>query len=335
MFLKSSIETLMRAESLKGIVCHEVLNEILNPNMNPLQVAAFLALLRAKRETTEELFAFIKALQKKMIEVPTISTVLDIVGTGGDGLNTINISTGSAILAASCGVKIAKHGNRASSSQTGSADVLEALGVNIELTKDQINHCIEKVGIGFCFSPNFHPITGHLRQIRKQLNIPTTFNIIGPLLNPARASYTILGVYDESLMPIMADLLIELGSKRSIIVHGCGLDEISTVGPAKVIEIDQGQKIEYLLDPIEYGFPYCQTKDLRGGDPDINANLLLKAFQGGKGPISDTLILNAAAAMYLYGLQPSIAEAVLYVRENLYSGLALKLLNHWIECSHE
>lgn len=335
MILKTSIEKLMRREHLDSIASQQVIDEILDPSINPLQIAAFLTLLRAKQETAEELTAIVKVLRAKMITVPTNSTVLDIVGTGGDGFNTINISTGSAILAASCGVKIAKHGNRSVSSLTGSADVLEALGINIHLSRNQISRCIDEVGIGFCYSPNFHPMTQTLRSFRKQLNIPTTFNILGPLLNPANAAHILLGVLDEALMPIMADVLIQTGSKRSIIAHGSGLDEISCAGPFKIIEINGNEKIESTFDPLDFGFTRCTIEDLRGGEAKINAQLLLDTFKGKRGPIAETLILNAAVALYIYGICPSISDAILHVSDNLYRGSALTLLTKWIEFSYD
>jgi anthranilate phosphoribosyltransferase len=335
MILKSSIEKLMRGENLKSIVCQQVLNEMLDPAINPLQIAAFLVLLRAKQETADELSAIVHVLRDKMIVVPTHHAVLDIVGTGGDGLNSVNISTGSALLAASCGIKVAKHGNRSVSSLTGSADVLEALGVNIQLTADQISKSIDQVGIGFCYSPHFHPMTQALRQLRKELNVPTTFNMIGPLLNPANAAHTLLGVPNEALLPIMADVFIQTGSQRSVVVHSMGLDEISCAGPTKIIEINGKEKLEYRIDPLDFGLPRCHITDLQGGDAAMNARLLLEVFKGKGGPIADTLVLNAAVALYIYGLAPSIKEAVSYASHHLYSGAVLTLLKNWIEFSHE
>lgn len=335
MILKSSIEKLMRGEDLKNSDCQQALDEILNPTVNPLQIAAFLVLMRAKRETADELSAIVKALRDKMIMVPTSHAVLDIVGTGGDGLNTVNISTGSAMLAASCGIKVAKHGNRSVSSLTGSADVLEALGINIELSPDQISKSIAEIGIGFCFSPNFHPVTKRLRHFRKELNVPTTFNILGPLLNPANAAHVILGVFDEALLPIMADVLIQTGNDRSVVVHGMGSDEITCAGPTQIIEVIQQEKVEFMLDPLQFGLARCSIVDLRGGDANMNAQLLLDTFKGKRGPIADTLMLNAAVALYIYGLYPSIAEALSHARDNLYSGTVLTLLNNWIEFSND
>jgi len=335
MMLKSSIEKLMRGENLPAVVCQQVLDELLTPTVNPLQVAAFLVLLRTKQETASEIAGMVTALRNKMLVVPTKHKVLDIVGTGGDGLNTINISTGSAMLAASCGVKIAKHGNRAVSSLAGSADVLEALGVNIQLTPEQISKSIDEVGIGFCYSPNFHPMTQTLKQFRKELNVATTFNILGPLLNPANAAFTILGVMNAALLPIMADVLMQAGTEHSMVVHGMGLDEISCVGPAKIIEIKHQQKFEYILDPLDFGLDRCSITDLQGGGASVNAQLLLNAFKRKKGPIADTLILNAAIAMYLYGMHLTIDESLQHAKENLFQGEVLKLLNNWIEFSHD
>lgn len=335
MMLRPTIEKLMRREHLDSIVCQQVFDEILDPSINPLQIAAFLILLRAKQETPEELAAIVKALRKKMINVPTSTRVLDIVGTGGDGFNTINISTGSAILAASCGVKIAKHGNRSVSSLTGSADVLEALGINIHLTPQQINKSIDEIGIGFCYSPYFHPMMQTLKAIRKQLNLPTTFNILGPLLNPAKAQHTILGVMNETLMSIMADVLIQTGSKRSMVVHGSGLDEISCVGPVKIIETNGNKKNEYSLDPLDLGLSRCRIEDLRGGDARTNAQLLLNTFKGKRGPIAETLILNAAVALYIYGTHSSISDAISHVSDRLYRGEAFTLLTKWIAFTYD
>ena len=298
--------------------------------------SVFIVGRETRKETVEELVAAINVLREFMLPVKVSGAhLIDIVGTGGDGFHTINISTGSAILAASCGVKVAKHGNRSVSSLTGSADVLEALGVNIQLSPNKISQCIDEVGIGFCYSPNFHPMTQALRSFRKQLNLPTTFNLLGPLLNPANAAHILLGVMDEALIPIMADVLIQTGNKRSIIVHGSGLDEISCVGPVKMIEVNGNEKIESILDPLDFGFARCTIGDLRGDEAKINAQLLLDTFKGKRGPIAETLILNAAVALYLYGTHTSIAEAISQVSDHLYAGSALILLNRWIEFSNE
>lgn len=334
MILKCSIEKLMRKENLASDLCRQALEEMLSAE-NPMQTAAFLVLLRAKPETTEELAAIVNTLRDKMLVVPTKHMVLDIVGTGGDGLNTVNISTGSAILAASCGVKIAKHGNRAASSLAGSADVLEALGVGTNLSPEKISMSIDQIGIGFCYSPNFHPVTCKLRELRKQLNVPTSFNLLGPLLNPANAMHLVLGVLDDALLIKMADLVKRTGNGRSVVVHGCGLDEISCVGPSKIIEITPKENIESVIDPVEFGLSYCRISDLQGGEAVTNAQLLLDAFRGKRKEIGETLILNAAVALYIYGIFSSIKEAIPFASEKLYGGAALTLLKNWVEFCHD
>lgn len=335
MLLKSAIEKLTKGQDLKSHEMENILTQIFDPSLNPLQLAAFLVLLRAKPETSEELATLVKAMRNHMLTVPTHFDVLDIVGTGGDLQHTVNISTGSAMLAASCGVKVAKHGNHAVSSLAGSADVIEALGINLHLTPEHVAKCIETIGIGFCYAPNFHPMTQALRQFRKELGVPTSFNLLGPLLNPADASHLVLGVLDETLMPKMAEVLMQLGTKRSVIVHGSHLDEISTLGPAKVIEVSKDGLHEYELDPLDLDLPRCGINDLRGGDAMHNAALLKDTFKGKKGPIADTLIFNAAVALHIYGKYPSLQEASAHAKETLYSGQVHTLLTNWIEFSHE
>lgn len=332
--LKKAVETLMQHKDLDKALCEQAFAALLDPESNPLQMAAFLVLLRAKPETPEELAVVVALLRQKMVKVNTKHKVLDIVGTGGDGANTVNISTGSAILAASCGIKIAKHGNRAVSSLAGSADVLEAFGVNIDLSPEKISACIDEIGIGFCFSPNFHDSLKTLRTFRKQLNIPTTLNILGPLLNPADAKYFVLGVYDVRLQQMMADVLKQTGCEKAVVVHGSGLDEISSIGPAEIIEVTQTSTKKSIIDPQEYGIARCEVSDLKGGDAAHNAKLLREVFNGKKGAIADTLMLNAAVALWLYGLHPSVKEALLHTKENLSNGAASILLNKWIEFSH-
>lgn len=333
--LKESIDILMRGEHLNAFTCRQVFEEMLNPDVNALQVAAFLVLLRTKKETINELLAILKVMQEKMLLVHTQHSVLDIVGTGGDGFNTINISTGSALLAASCGIKIAKHGNRAFSSLTGSADVMEALGINIDLTPEQIAKSIDEIGIGFCYTPNFHPVTQTLRQLRKKLNVPTIFNLLGPLLNPAQPKYLLLGVADKSLLTTFPTVLLQMNINRALVIHGGGLDEISSACLTTGIEVSEGKKKHIVIDPQTMGFKPCSIADLRGGDAATNADLLLQCFKGKPSPIADTLILNAATALYLYGRYASIHEALSYSRDVLESGAVLRLLNKWVEFSHD
>ena len=334
MQLKYAIQTLMRHESLSYVDCENAFKEIVSEKGDPIQTAAFLSLLRAKPETETEISAIVHFLRSQMISIPTSHATLDIVGTGGDCANTINISTGSALLAASCGIKVAKHGNRAVSSQTGSADVLEALGLNIELSAEKISQSIEQFGFGFCYFPNFHTTLLKLKPLRKQLGIPTTINFIGPLLNPTSAKHCILGVSDPTIAPILAKVLQKMGTKRSLVVHGFGLDEISCIGTTQALEITPTNIREFCIDPTELGLPLCTIDALRGGDAKINAKLLMDAFEGKKSAISNTLVLNAAVSLQLVGIEPSLNKAVQHASHCLYSGETLKLLNQLKEFSH-
>lgn len=329
----------MAGKNLDAIKCQNAFSELLEDHTNVLQTAAFLVLLRAKIETAEELVGAVMALQQKMITLSSPHKLLDIVGTGGDGASTVNISTGAAILAASCGVKVAKHGNSAVTSMAGSADVLQALGLVIDLPLDKIVASIDEIGIGFCYSPNFHPAMRQLKTLRRSLQVPTSFNLLGPLLHPAQPEHRILGVYDASLLSIMAQALQKLGVGRSFIVHGSGLDELSCIGPTNIIEITPTTMTTSVLDPKQLGFASCTLADLQGGSAQTNAELLLDVFMGKHSikhqAIANTLILNTAASLYIYGLHNSIEEAVEHAQEKLKDGSALALLNHWIEFSHD
>lgn len=337
--LKSSIEKLIRRENLNAKICQDVLSEILHEDGNELQISVFLALLRSKGETLEELTGLITGLKQNRISLQSTHKTLDIVGTGGDGANTINISTASAILAASCGIKIVKNGNRSVSSMTGSADVLEAMGVNINMSPEKIIRCIDEVGFAFCYSPLFHPTMLKLRELRKKLALPTSFNLLGPLLNPANPEHVILGVFDESLMPLMAETLQKMGTKRSLVVHGLGLDEISCAGPLKIFDVHRGEIKKSQIDALEYGFSRCDISALKGGDAKTNAEIFLDLFSGRalqkNKALAETLILNAAIALYIYGQNTSIEAAIPVARENLQSGKTLSLLKKLVEFSHD
>jgi len=327
--LKTYIGKLLNRENLTAEETEIAIETILN-GADSNQIAAFLVLLRSKRETSDEILGIVRGMQKMMVALSISLPVLDIVGTGGDGANTINISTGAAILAASCGVKIAKHGNRSVSSQCGSADILEALGVNINLPPTEIVRCIEKVGIGFCFAPNFHPAMKAIKDIRKNLMVPTCFNILGPLLNPAQAKYLLIGVFSQDLMNVMAEVILNLGVKRAMVFHGNGLDELSCVGSAKVLEVTPSGIKPLILCPEVFGFAKCNVEDLRGGTAKENAVIIRDVFKGKAGSIADTMILNAAVALYIYGITHSIEQAILQIKSSINDGKVLKLLNDFI-----
>lgn len=326
--LIQSIEKLLTRENLSKEESESSIHEVLR-GANSHQTAAFLMLMRAKGETVEELLGIIEAMRSVMIRVRLATPVLDIVGTGGDGMHTLNISTASAMLAASCGVKIAKHGNRSVSSLAGSADVLEALRVNIHKPPHLIASSIEKIGIGFMFAPNFHPALKHLKEIRKNLGTRTLFNILGPLLSPASAEHLMLGVYSEDLVETIAELLVRLRQRRSFVFHGSGLDELSCIGPSKVIEVAKGEKRSFVLDPLEFGLKRCSLEDLRGKDVHYNAKKIIEAFEGVESGFADTIALNAGVACYLYGIVDSIQEGIDLAKTHLKERQALDLLNAW------
>ena len=326
--LKQAIEKLLLKENLTQEECESATREMLS-GANSHQTAAFLMLMRAKGETVEELHGATLAMRSEMIRVHLRTPVLDIVGTGGDRMHTLNISTASAILAASCGVKVAKHGNRSVSSLAGSADVLESLRINIHQPPHQIAACIEEIGIGFMFAPNFHPALKHLKEVRQNLGVRTLFNILGPLLSPASAGHLMLGVFSEDLLKVVAELLVRLKQRRSFVFHGCGLDELSCMGPAQVIEVSEEGTRSFILDPLEFGLQRCSIEDLRGKNADYNAKKIIEAFEGARGAFADTLALNAGVACYLYGIVDSIQKGIDLAKLKLEERQALHLLNQW------
>lgn len=326
--LRQVIEKLLKRENLTQEQSKSAIQEMLG-GANASQIAAFLMLMRAKGETVEELHGVIEAMRSAMIRVQIGCPVLDIVGTGGDGMHTLNISTAAAILAASCGIKVAKHGNRSVSSLAGSADVLEALGINIHRPPHCIASSVEDIGIGFMFAPNFHPSLKHLKEIRKDLGIRTFFNILGPLLSPASAEHLLLGVFSEDLVDTVAEILLRLKQSRSFVFHGCKLDELSCVGPSRVIEIGPEGKRSFILDPLEFGLGRCSINDLCGKDADYNAKKMIEAFEGVESAFSDTIALNAGVACYLYGTVDSIQKGIDLAKTHLKEKKALNLLNQW------
>ncbi|KAG0587746.1 hypothetical protein KC19_2G188500 [Ceratodon purpureus] len=307
--------------------------ETLLADANPAVIGAFLALLRAKGETIDEVTGLASAMLKRAVPVRTIPGSLDIVGTGGDGANTVNISTGSCILAAACGAKVAKHGSRSSSSACGSADVLETLGVAVDLGPEGVAKCVEDVGVGFIFAPRYHPAMKAVAPVRKSLKIKTAFNILGPMLNPSRAPHSIVGVYHENLVQRMAKIMQHFGTKRTLVVHCEGLDEMSPLGGGRVLEVTPEKIESFVFDPLDFGIARCSLEDLKGGDADFNAKALRDVLAGQQGAIADSLILNAGAGLMACGLVKDLGEGVSLAREVQRSGKANTVLDDWIKLS--
>jgi anthranilate phosphoribosyltransferase len=328
------LKKLIKGEDLTAPESAAALETILTVE-NPVQIAAFLVLMRAKGETATEMASFVQVMQKHQRTVETHVPVLDIVGTGGDGAHTANISTGASILAASCGIPVLKHGNRAVSSQSGAADVLQALGLTLEQTPEQVAQSVEKNNLGFCFAPCFHPYFAALKPLRTQLKVPTFFNILGPLLNPGKAKYMVLGVFSHDLQKLMADILVQIGIERAMVVHAHGLDELSCLGPCDVIEIHHGVQKKYVVDPEALGLPLCQLSDLVGADAHHNALLIEKIVQNEPSPLANTVILNAAAAVYIYGKTENMKDAIALIQKNVANGNAQKILQDFLRSSHE
>lgn len=323
--LKECIEKLIRRENLSSDECNRALDEIISGN-DHCRTAAFLVLLKAKRETSDEIYGIAKAMRNSMVKLNTSYDVMDIVGTGGDGQNTVNISTASAILAASCGVKIAKHGNRSVSSLCGSADVLSALGIDINKNAEEASRAIERDGFAFLFAPKYHSAMSKIAPVRKALGIPTCFNILGPLLNPACAKYMMIGVYKRDLLEIISDALIKLGVKKALVYHGQGMDELTTAGISEAYEIENNSKLLTTINPQDYGFDKCAIEDLKGGDPHENALILKKVFGGMPGPISDSIVLNAAFALKIYGISLSVENGIKVAKNALFNGESQQLI---------
>ena len=315
----------------------EVMNVIMSGQATEAQIAGFLIALRAKGETSEEIAGCAEAMRAHVVTVePTRTDLVDVVGTGGDGQCTINISTAAALVAAAAGAGVAKHGNRAASSACGAADVLEELGFNLDLTPERIARSIDELGFGFMFAQAHHPAMKYAGPVRKELATRTIFNILGPLTNPAGARCQMIGVYSKELVRPIAEALVQLGSERAFVVHGAGgLDELSPVGPNDVCEIRDGEINERVIDPLDLGVPRCELEELRGGDPAANAAAIREVFQGSNGGRRNAVLLNAAGTIAAAGLAEDLAEGIEIATETLASRKAEERLEQLIAFSNE
>lgn len=337
--IKEAIIKIVNKEDLSFDEAYTVMNEIMNGETTPTQNAAFLAALStksAKAETTGEIAGCAKAMREHATPVDTDFDLFEIVGTGGDNAGSFNISTTSAIVAAAGGMKVSKHGNRAASSKCGTADCLEALGVNIDEDPDKCRQLLEKVGICFFFAQKYHTSMKYVGAIRKELGFRTVFNILGPLTNPAHPKRQLLGVYDEYLIEPLAKVLMELGVKRGMVVYGMDkLDEISLSAPTKVCEIKDGSLHTYEITPEDFGLSRCKKEDLAGGDPKENAAITLSILEGEKGAKRDAVLLNAGAALYIGEKAKSMQEGINLAARLIDSKKALKVLEDFIKVSNE
>ncbi len=325
--IKEAIYKVVNNENLTAAEAEAVMEEIMSGNASQAQMSAFLTGLRMKGETIEEITALAKGMRAKGMKVNTDGDVFEIVGTGGDEVGTFNISTTSAFVIASAGVPVAKHGNRSVSSKSGAADVLEHLGVNLNLDAAQNEEVLKKVGICFLFAQVYHSSMKYVGPVRKEIGIRTVFNILGPLTNPAAANLQLLGVYDEKLAKPLAQVLSNLGVVRGASVYGNGLDEISLAGPSKVYEIDHGTITDYEISPDQFGFKTCDLKDLIGGTPEENAQITRDILSGKEtGPKRQVVQMNAGMSLYLAGKADSIEAGVKLAGELIDSGKALEKL---------
>jgi len=330
--ITEAIQTLMNREDISYDMTKTVMDEIMSGKATNAQIASFLTALRMQGETIDNITACATVMREHCTKFNPESDVIDIVGTGGDEAYTFNISTVASFLVAAAGVPVAKHGNRSVSSKCGAADVLEALGVTLNLTPEQCKQVLNECGMCFMFAPAYHSSMKYAAPVRKELGIRTIFNILGPLANPAGASLQLLGVYDEDLVIPLAKVLSNLGVKRALVVHGKdGLDEVTICDDSIVCEVDNGSFNSYILNPEEYGIKKCKSEDLVGGDPKENARIALAILNGEKGPKREIVILNAAISIYLGKDGTTIADCIKIATDMLDSKKAIRQLELFIE----
>ncbi len=334
--IKEAILKLTNKQDLSYEEAEQVMDEIMSGQASEVQKSAYLSVLMMKGETIDEISASAMGMRKHATPLQHKMDVLEIVGTGGDRSNSVNISTTASIVISAAGIPVAKHGNRAASSKSGAADVLEALGVNISTSVENSQRMLEEIGICFLFAQKYHSAMKYVGAVRKELGIRTIFNILGPLVNPANANIQLMGVYDEKLVEPMARVLAKLGIRNCMVVYGQdGLDEISVSAPTSVCEYRNGTFRSYMIEPEKLGIPIYSKEEITGGTPEENAAITREILNGGQGAKTDAVILNAAAGIYLATPDISLAEAVTRARKVIMSGLALERLNRFVVMSNQ
>ncbi len=333
--IKEAILKLNQKQDLSSEMAFEVMNEMMRGEASAIQIGSYLTALAMKGETIDEIVSSAKSMRSHATKLLNDKDVLEIVGTGGDKSNSFNISTTSAIVLASCGIPIAKHGNRAASSKCGAADVLEAIGVKIDISPEKSMEMLDNIGICFLYAPLYHSAMKNVVPVRKELGVRTIFNILGPLANPLGDSMQLMGVYEESLVEPLAEVLSNLGVKRGMVVHGSdGLDEISISSKTKVCEIRDGWFKSYEINPLDYGFKLYDKNELLGGDATQNAKITRDVLKGQKGAKRDAVLINSAAALYIARDNLTFEEAIKIVENAIDSGKATKKLEEFINFSN-
>jgi anthranilate phosphoribosyltransferase len=334
--IQAALAELLEGRQLSREQAREVMDEIMRGEATQAQIGGFLVALRLKGETVDEIAGCAEAMRDHVLPVrPERDDLVDTAGTGGDGASTINISTAAAIVAAAAGAGVAKHGNRAVSSASGSADVLEALGFQLEQSPERIAQSIDELGFGFMFAPAHHPAMRHAAPVRRELAARTVFNVLGPLTNPAGARAQVIGVYSRPLVRTLAEVLAQLGARHAFVVHGAhGIDELSPAGPNDVCEVVDGEVRERVIDPIDLGVQRCDPAELRGGSPAENANAIREVFAGADGGRRDAILLNAAGAIAASGHAEDLREGLELARLAVDSGAAAERVDELARFTH-
>lgn len=335
MIINDAVKKLVEKKDLTADMAEQVMESIMSGEASDVMKATYLTALGMKGETIDEITASAMGMRKFSKKLKHSGDVLEIVGTGGDHSNSFNISTTSSLVIAAAGIKVAKHGNRAASSRSGAADVLEALGVNIMLEPEKMEQVLDEVGIAFMHAQVYHQAMKNVGAIRKELGISTVFNILGPLTSPACAEIQVMGVYKKELVEPMAKVLANLGVKKAMVVYGeDGLDEISLSAPTAVCEYRNGTFHTYDINPSELGLAMCRKEDITGGSPDENAQITMDILHGAKGVKTDIVVLNAAAGIYLANEKMSLPECISRARQLIESGMALEKLNAFVRATN-